>query len=286
MNNYRDYTQEELDRQYNVRLGIPDFQAFFDRFAAAGQAARARHPHLADVAYGEHALQTWDFFPAANNGRPLLVFIHGGYWRSLDKHQFSHLALPYLAADINVALLNYRLAPEVRMGSIAADCGFALRQLCSKAGALGFDAQAVWLMGHSAGAHLATLIAALGAAPVRGVCGISGLYDLEPVRLSYLNEILHLSPGDAAQASPILRPLPPGMDALLCVGGLESDEFHRQQDSYAACLRQSEHAVRVVAAPQAHHLSIIDVAADPASPLTRAMLDLIDKSSGASARTR
>ena len=176
-----------------MRLRITDFQAYFDRFAREGEAARQAHPHLTDVPYGEDALQTLDFFPGRSNGRPLLVFIHGGYWRSLDKHQFSQLALPYLAQDINVALINYRLAPQVRMGDIAADCGRALRMLYAKAAALRFDPDAIWLMGHSAGAHLAALIASLGAAPVRGVCGISGIYDLEPVRLSYLC-LLYTSP--------------------------------------------------------------------------------------------
>lgn len=275
MNLYRDYTREALDQQYNVRLGIPEFQDYFDRFSRQGLAARDRHPHLDEVPYGDDALQSFDFFPARDNGRPLLAFIHGGYWRSLDKHQFSHLAQPYLAANINVAMINYRLAPQARMGDIAVDGARALRHLYARAGALGFDADAIWLMGHSAGAHLATLIAALGAVPVRGVCGISGIYDLEPVRLCYLNEVMHLSQGDAEQASPIRLGLPAGMPALLCVGGRESAEFQRQQDAYAAALRQSGHAVHVVAAPEAHHLSIIDVAADADSALTRQMLQLM-----------
>ena len=272
---YRDYTREELDLQYNVRQRVNDFQDYFDRFDQAGRAARRQRPHLADLPYGDDVLQSLDFFPGANNDRPLLVFIHGGYWRSLDKHQFSQLALPYLAQDINVALLNYRLAPQVRMGDIAADCGRALRMLHAKAGALRFDADAIWLMGHSAGAHLAALIAALRAAPVRGICGLSGIYDLEPIRLSYLNEALHLSPSDALQASPLQLAMPDGVRALLCAGGQESEEILRQRDTYAATLRQSGHAVEVVEAPQAHHLSIIDVAADAHSGVTRAMLRMI-----------
>ena len=275
MHIYRSYDRDALDEQYNVRLRIADFQAYFDRFAREGEAARQAHPHLTDVPYGEDALQTLDFFPGRSNGRPLLVFIHGGYWRSLDKHQFSQLALPYLAQDINVALINYRLAPQVRMGDIAADCGRALRLLYAKAAALRFDPEAIWLMGHSAGAHLAALIASLGAAPVRGVCGISGIYDLEPVRLSYLNEVLHLSASDAQQASPQLLAMPEGVKALLCAGEEESAEFLRQRDFYAAALRQSGHAVEVVALPQQHHLSVVDVAADARSGLTQSMLRLI-----------
>jgi len=272
---YRDYTSEELDAQYNVRARVPDFQDYFDRFARQGEAARQAHPHLADLPYGEEMLQSIDFFPARSNGRPLLVFIHGGYWRSLDKHQFSHLALPYLEQDINVALINYRLAPQVRMGDIAADCGRALRLLHAKAPALRVDANAIWLMGHSAGAHLACLIAALRAAPVRGVCALSGLYDLEPIRLSYLNEALHLSPSDVLQASPLLLSMPDGVRAVLCAGGQESEEFLRQRDVYAANLRQSGHQVEVVEAAQAHHLSIIDVAADGQSAFTRTVLRMM-----------
>lgn len=272
---YGDYTREELDLQYNARAAIPDFQDYFDRFDRAALAVREAHPHLADVPYGEHALQTFDFFPASSNGRPLLAFIHGGYWRSLDKDTFSHVAAPYLAANVNVALLNYRLAPAAKMGDIAADCARALRQLYAKSGALGFDPDAIWLMGHSAGGHLAALMAALGAVPVRGVCGISGLYDLEPIRLTYLNETLHLSPGDAAQASPLRLPLPNDARALLVAGELESAEFRRQRDTYAAGLRQSGHEVMVDTIPGAHHLGVIDAAADPDSALTRAMLHMM-----------
>lgn len=275
MNIYREYTQDALDRQYNVRLKITDFQDYFDRFAQQALAARTAHPHLADVPYGDDPLQTFDFFPAGANGRPLVLFIHGGYWHSLDKQQFSHLALPYLQANLNVALINYRLAPQVRMDAIAVDCATALMHLHAKAGALGFDANAIWLMGHSAGGHLATLIAALGPAPVKGVCGISGIYDLEPIRLSYLNEILHLSAGNAVQASPILLLPPAGVKTLLCAGGLETDEFLRQRDFYAASLRQSAHHVAIAEAPDAHHLGIIDVAADSGSSLTLAMLEMI-----------
>jgi arylformamidase len=272
---YRDYTREELDRQYDARWAIPDFQDYFDRFAQQARAAREAHPHLADVPYGEAELQTFDFFPARSHGRPLLLFIHGGYWRWLDKNLFSHLALPYLRADINVALLNYRLAPQVKMGDIAADCARALRQLHAQAGALGFDAGAIWLMGHSAGGHLAALIAALSQVPVRGICCISGLYDLTPIQLSYLNEILHLSPGDAEQASPLRLPLRDGVCALLCAGGRESAEFQRQLETYAATLRQSGHAVAVAEAPDAHHLSIIDEAADGDSLLTRTLIRMM-----------
>ncbi|WP_443114929.1 alpha/beta hydrolase [Herbaspirillum seropedicae] len=277
---YRDYTSEELDAQYNVRARVPDFQDYFDRFARQGEAARQTHPHLADLPYGEEMLQSIDFFPARSNGRPLLVFIHGGYWRSLDKHQFSQLALPYLEQDINVALINYRLAPQVRMGDIAADCGRALRLLHAKAPALRVDANAIWLMGHSAGAHLACVIAALRAAPVRGVCALSGLYDLEPIRLSYLNEALHLSPADVQQANPLLLAMPDGVRAVLCAGGQESEEFLRQRDVYAANLRQSGHQVEVVEAAQAHHLSIIDVAADGQSAFTRTVLRMMQDGAG------
>ena len=103
---YRDYTREELDLQYNVRQRVTDFQDYFDRFDHDGRAARRQHPHLADLPYGEDVLQSLDFFPGANNGRPLLVFIHGGYWRSLDKHQFSHLALPYLEEQLGDGRFN------------------------------------------------------------------------------------------------------------------------------------------------------------------------------------
>ncbi len=132
MSVFRNFNQEELDQQYNVRAGIPGYQDIFLAWEKSSAEFRRTHPVRENLAYGPDIKQTLDFFPAATQGRPLLVFIHGGYWQSLDKSDFSYVAAPYLKEDINVAVVNYRLAPDVRHGGHRARqsrrCGMALSQ--------------------------------------------------------------------------------------------------------------------------------------------------------------
>jgi arylformamidase len=280
---YRQYTQEELDRQYNVRRGIPNFQAYFDRFCTLAEAFRRSVAIQADLPYGDHPLQTLDYFPAAAGAEraPLLLFIHGGYWRSLDKSDFSHVAASFVAAGINVALINYRLAPQATMDEITGDCRAALHYLVQQASSLRFDPNQMHLAGHSAGGHLtAALAGATASQPdafpaLRSICCISGLYDLQPVALSYLNQDLHLREAEIDAHSPLQHLPATTTQVILTVGGRESDAFHDQQHRYAQALTASGMTPRIVTLPAAHHLDVIDVLADGNSELTRAMHEAI-----------
>ena len=158
---YLHYDREQLDRQYNARAGIPRFQDIFDRWSRDAEAFRRQHKVLLNQHYGDHRLQALDYFPAAQNS-PLLVFIHGGYWRSLDKDDFSHIAAPYLQAGIAVAMFNYRLAPEVDMDDIVADVRAGFAWLYRQAPAFGFDTRRIHVAGHSAGGHHLDVIDQLG----------------------------------------------------------------------------------------------------------------------------
>jgi arylformamidase len=104
---YREFTQEELDAQYNVRAGIPNYLDIFARWKSEGAEFRRATAVKTDLAYGNELGQTLDFFQAADTNSPLLVFIHGGYWQSLDKSDFSTVAKPYVEENINVAVVNY-----------------------------------------------------------------------------------------------------------------------------------------------------------------------------------
>lgn len=296
---YLHYDREQLDRQYNARAGIPRFQDIFDRWNQ--QAAHYRTltgplpPVRSNLHYGTHRLQALDFFPvgtvdsetgtvAIDANAPLLVFVHGGYWRSLDKDDFSHLAAPYRQAGIAVAMLNYRLAPEVDIPEIIADVRQALIWLYRQAGSFGFDTDRIYVAGHSAGGQLAAMLAAtdwtahnLPVDAVKGLCGVSGLYDLEPIRLSYLNETLQLDSAQVQQCSPLYHlPLSP-MRVVLTVGGAESAEFQRQKNSYAQTLQQTGFNVTQVKLADGHHLDVIDEFADGKGELARAVIAMTGK---------
>lgn len=279
---YRDYDQTGLDAQYNNRAMVPDHAAFIEAWEKRSAEARRYLSADLDLAYGDDPRQILDFFPAPQRDAPVLAFIHGGYWQALDKSHFSHIAPLFIAAGIAVAVLGYRLAPAHRMSSIAEDIRAALVWLYRELPALGGDRLRIHLAGHSAGGHLTTLAATtdwpsispdLPPDLVRGVCSISGLYDLEPIRLSYLNDVLALDESEATTLSPMaILPARASGPQLLAVGGLESAEYHRQQADYAARLRAAKHPVQALVLEGRHHFSAVDALAEPDSPLFESVL--------------
>jgi arylformamidase len=286
---YHDLDQAALDAQYNLRRAVPAHPAYFARWAAESAAVRARMPCRLDFAYGDAPQATLDLFPAlfpaAAAPAPLLVFIHGGYWQAMDKSDFSFVAPAYLAAGIAVAVVNHTLAPASDMDVIVAQIRAAVVFLARQGAALGIDARRIFLAGHSAGGHLTAMAmltdwSGLGVAgdPVRGGCAISGVFDLEPIRLCYLNRAIGLDAAAAARNSP-LRLLavaaPPAGSLILAVGGRETDEFRRQQAAFAAAYGARFRAPAVVAQPDDNHFSIMDRLGERDSPLCGALVDAI-----------
>lgn len=282
MTQYLHYDRDQLDRQYNVRTAIPNTQKIFERWHNLAELYCQEQPARINLHYDSHRLQTLDFFPTEQSSAPLLVFFHGGYWRSLDKSDFSHLAGPLRQAGIAVAMVNYRLVPEVDMKAIVADARSAFVWLVHEASTLGFDATKMFVAGHSAGGHLAALLAStdwretnVPENAIKGLCGLSGIYDLEPIRLCYLNDALHLDEAQTAQFSP-LQHLPCGkIPVLLSAGQGESTEFHRQLAAYARRLQTEGYPVRPIALSNGHHLDIIDQVANASSTLSQSLIALI-----------
>jgi len=279
---YRNFNQAALDEQYNVRAGIPDYLDIFERWAVTSREVRDASHVLENVHYGSEDAQALDFFPARTPGGPLLVFIHGGYWQSLDKSDFSYLAAPYIRNDINVAVLNYRLAPKVGMDDIVADNRSALIWLHRNAAKLAFDADQMFLSGHSAGGHLTALLAGtdwssygLPAGIIKGGCAISGLYDLEPIRLCYLNKIVGLTPEQVELFSPVKNLPVSNIPVILTVGGEESGEYHRLQQQYSEALENNGTVVKIVSQSDGHHFDAVDRFADENHRLFQAMSGMI-----------
>lgn len=234
-----------LDSQYNNRALVPEHARHFERWTRDSATARAASDCVLDVAYGRGSGETLDIFPAARPPgaapAPVLVFIHGGYWRSLDKSDHSFVAPPLVKQGACVVVPNYALCPAVTIPHITLQMVKVLAWVYRHIATHGADPNRITVVGHSAGGHLAAMLLAcqwpryqadLPPALVKNALSISGLYDLEPLRHTpFLASSLQLTPAQVKKASPALLPAPTvkaGRGALYTVaGGNESDEFLR-----------------------------------------------------------
>jgi acetyl esterase/lipase len=269
MDIYRGMGREALDRAYNNVAAVPDLQDTMSDFARRSAAIYERAGVKQDLAYGEGASHRIDWIPGPCAGAPTLAFIHGGYWQSLSKETFAHVAAGPLAYGFNVALIEYTLAPAARVGAIVAEIGRAIDFLAAHFAEWGADPARLCLAGHSAGGHLAAWYRAHPSVSL--VLGISGLYDLEPIRLSYLNDKLDLTPAEVATYSPEIH-IGRGARTVLTAGGAELSELRRQTSSYACCLRARRELVEEISAPGYNHFTVLDMVALPDGAALKAVI--------------
>ena len=263
---------------YNNRARFPDHAQHFARWAAESAAVRAAGNADLDIAYGAGARETLDVFAPHQRNAPVLVFIHGGYWRALDKSDHSFVAQAFTRAGACVVIPNYGLCPAVSVAQIGVQLVRALAWTWRHIARYGGDPCRIVVAGHSAGGHLASLLlacdwpafdAALPRRLVPRALSISGLYDLEPImRTPHLQGTLGLTPDVVQRASPARLPAPRDTILYALVGGLESAEFLRQN----ALIRQAW-GRRTVAVcevlPEQDHFTVVGALTEPAHRLHR-----------------
>jgi arylformamidase len=276
---YRDLEQDALDAQLNPRAASPSFFHHLRRWGERSAPVRAGAGAALDLAYGEDPAERLDLYRAGSEVAPLLLFFHGGEWQSLDKAGFAFLAPPFLARGVAVALVNYGRAPDCPLALMVERGRRAVVWLNRNAPERDLDPARFYIAGHGAGAHLA--LAAVSASwrpyellgnPVTGAAGLGGIYDLEPVRLSYLNAALGLDRETAERLSPVHRPPPRGCAVWLATGGRESLEIRRQARALASSWRGEGCVVETAEFPGEDHFSLLDRLAAPGSLFQREVL--------------
>lgn len=273
-----------LERMYNNRMRVPDHGDYFARWAAESEQARRSLPCDTDVAYGSQRGETLDVFAGTRPGAPVVVFIHGGYWKALDKSQHGFVAPALRALGAAVVVPNYALCPAVSIPEITLQMVHAVVWSWRHARDFNGDARRIIVMGHSAGGQLAAMLlacawsavdAALPRDVVKAALGISGLYDLAPLlHVPSLQEVLRLTPTEVARASPARLPAPVRGRLLSVVGGDESGEYLRQNRLIQRAWGRERVPVDAVLAGL-NHFSVLDTLVRPGTRLHRLAAQLV-----------
>ncbi len=272
----------DLEAEYDNRARVPDHREIFARWTSEASLYRERltaqgRAELA-LRYGESARQTIDlFFAEQREHAPLALFIHGGYWRSLDPSLFSHVAAGLNDKGVSVAVAGYDLCPQVRIGDIVEELREAGLYLWRRFG------RKCLVYGHSAGGHLAAAMLATdwtaldSSAPadfVPAASAISGVFDLTPLLSVSMNDDLRLSEPEAKQVSPLFWPAPTGRTLDVLVGARESGEFLRQSREITRVWGRSGVATRYEEVAGADHFTVLDPLSDPKSPMNARLAEL------------
>ena len=281
-------TREARDRQYNARATVADFDACMREYAESSALARQQCVGIHDLRYGMGVAERLDLFLPASARRPapLLIFIHGGYWRALRKEDSAMMAKVFTDAGVAVATLEYPLLPEATLPETVREVRSAVAWLHRHGAAYGIDPDRMYASGSSAGGHLIGILlasgwqASYGLPPVaiQGGVGLSGLYDIQPLCDTHINDWLRLTPEQARRLSPLYHLPDTPVPLVLAVGGLETEGFHNQTAAMDAAWRAKSYPVVRVEAPHCNHFNLVGELALPDSPLTQATLAMIRQS--------
>jgi arylformamidase len=280
-------TRDDVERGYNNRAAVPEHPYWLDRFATQSRdAALSLSPR--EIRYGSGPKETLDLFVPADPARGTLMFIHGGYWRALDKADHAFVAPAFVAAGIAVAVINYDLCPDVTIATIVEQCRRAVTWVAREGPQNGAPPPLV-ISGHSAGGHLAAMMIAtdwrahgFDAAPFVASVSLSGVHDLEPMVLFAHNVDFRLDEAAAHAVSPVNHLPQADVPLIIAVGERETSEFVRQSqllwDAWPRNRRPQRGGPMSIAGH--HHFSVVLEYADPDSALTRETLALFPRARG------
>jgi acetyl esterase/lipase len=274
---WRKLSQQELDRGLNngeAVAGSAELVADWDRRSAE---VRKQHASHLDLRYGPRERNQIDIFKASERA-PTLLFIHGGYWQGRAKETFALFAEGPMAHGINVALIGYTLAPEATLDQIVAEIHAGIDFLAAQLPGLGGDGKGIVVSGWSAGGHLTSM--ALSNANVRAGMAISGIYDLEPIRHSYLNIKLGSDEAASRRNSPMMQPGGPMKPLSLVVGGAELPLLRKQTADFAGHRAAYGLPVTYEEIPGTNHFSIMKEMASPEGRITTLIRQLFERTGG------
>lgn len=249
---WRSLDRASLTRAYDNAGTVRDSAALLASWRARSAAFRDGKAGRT-LAYGPGPRQALDLYGGGTAKAPCLAFVHGGYWQRNAREDFTCMAEGPLALGLDVALIGYTLAPEAGLTRIAEETGAALRLLRQEIGP-----GRLVVAGWSAGGHLAALMTTVAAEAADAALAVSGIFDLEPIAGTALNDALHLTDAEVAELSPIRRLAPGGPPVSVIYGGAELPELRRQSEDYHAARRRLSLAGNLHVVPGANHFRVLD----------------------------
>lgn len=271
------------DLQYNARASVADYEQYPRLYRELSDRAHADLICFKDVAYGPGSAERLDIFPASRPDAPVLLFVHGGYWRALSKADSAFMAPALTAAGACVVVIDYDLAPAVTLDHIVGQVRRALAWVHGNIAEVGGDPQRLYASGSSAGGHLVGMLLADGwqaehdlpADVLRGALPVSGLFDLHPLLHTHINGWMRLDETAARRNSPQFALPDSAGELLVAYGALETAEFARQSAAYLEAWRGRGLPGRLLAVPQRNHFDVVLELGQPGTPLYRALVQLM-----------
>jgi len=274
---------------FRIRAIVPEFEAISEGYRTASVATRQRHRHQLDIAYGPGPRQRLDLiFPEPRNGAaPVHVFVHGGYWRANERENFHFVAESVVAAGAIAVIVEYPLMPGARMAELVADVRQAAAWVGLHIAEHGGDPTRISASGHSAGAHLASYLAALAphehgfpATRIKALLLVSGIYDLRPITESFLQAEIGLTPEEVNEWSPFEAIQAPETPVTLVVGKAETEPFHLQAQDFAFAAEKRGAQVERITLPDHDHMTIVRDMGVPGSRMGLLVAEAIERSLG------
>ncbi len=270
---------------YRIRDFVPDFDAIAAEIAGRSRAHIKDALVWSDTSYGSGPRECMDILlpRTLRHGAPVHVFVHGGYWRSGNKADYTCIAAPVLAAGGIAAIIEYDLMPVTRLGTLVDQVRRAIAFVAAQARGLGGDAARLTVSGHSAGAHLASYLAATGTdeeiaarTPLAGLLLVSGIYDLSGIPSSFLRNEARMTPAEAREFSPLTSAHEIGPLRVIAFGEAETRPFHDQATALHRNLRLQGHRSELLRIPDLNHMNIVLDLADPSGVLGQKLAEMVE----------
>jgi arylformamidase len=276
---YKAFREDELEFQYNPRVSVPEYPQLATKRSKDSRTVRATHKSWLNVPYGRSLREVLDIYPAAQSRGPVLIYIHGGYWRSGSKDDNCHFVPVFTSRGATVVLLEYDLCPNVTVTEIVRQMRSAIAWTFGHISRYGGDPSKLYISGHSAGGHLTAMALAhdwekeeLAGNLIKGAVVSSGVYDLDMVMRVSVNEQIRMTSETARENSPFLHPPRPICPVVITVGGAEPDGWKQMSKDYFQFCKAHGVECAYLEVPGANHYTMSEHLADAHSPLTQAMI--------------